>query len=192
MCDLRGSQICLLFDELRGWELYAQLVREKVDIIPFPHPLQLSVKVILLDELVRTAGHWEITLIKMNLPPATTTPATLLKIIGCVRASVFHFSPSGWTTKMFLKGSAEKAMTPYSGTLAWKIPWAEEPGRLQSMGSLRVGHVWASSLSLFTSMHGRRKWQPPPVSLPGESQGWGSLVGCRLWGHSELDTTEVT
>jgi len=34
----------------------------------------------------------------------------------------------------------EKAMAPHSSTLAWKIPWAEEPGRLQSMGSLRVGH----------------------------------------------------
>ena len=44
----------------------------------------------------------------------------------------------------------------------------------------------------FTFMHWRRKWQPTPVFLPGESQGWGSLVGCRLWGHTELDTTEVT
>ena len=38
----------------------------------------------------------------------------------------------------------------------------------------------------------RRKWQPTPVFLPGESQGWQSLVGCRLWGRTELDTTEVT
>ena len=38
----------------------------------------------------------------------------------------------------------------------------------------------------------RRKWQPTPVFLPGESQGWGSLVGCRLWGHTELDMTEAT
>ena len=34
----------------------------------------------------------------------------------------------------------EKAMAPHSSTLAWKIPWIEEPSRLQSMGSLRVGH----------------------------------------------------
>ena len=40
----------------------------------------------------------------------------------------------------FLGGSARKAMAPHSSTLAWKIPWTEEPGRLQSMGSLRVGH----------------------------------------------------
>ena len=73
---------------------------------------------------------------------------------------------------------SEKAMAPHSSTLTWKIPWMEEPGRLQSMGSLRIGHNWATSLSLFTFMHWRRKWQPTPVFLPGESQGWGSLVGC--------------
>ena len=38
----------------------------------------------------------------------------------------------------------------------------------------------------------RRKWQPTPGFLPGESQGRGSLVGCRLWGHTESDTTEAT
>ena len=87
--------------------------------------------------------------------------------------------------------SWEKAMAPHSSTLAWKIPWTEEPGRLQSMGSLRVRHDWATSLSPFTFTHWRRKWQPTPVFLPGESQGWWSLVGCRLWGHTESDTTEA-
>ena len=62
---------------------------------------------------------------------------------------------------------------PHSGTLAWKIPWTEEPGRLRSMGLLRVD--WATSLSLFTFMHWRRKWQTTQVFLPGESQGRGSL-----------------
>ena len=83
-------------------------------------------------------------------------------------------------------------MAPHSSTLAWKIPWTEEPGRLQSMGSLRVGQDGVTSLSLFTFMHWRRKWQPTPVFLPGESQGQGSLVGCRLWGCTESDTTEAT
>ena len=81
-------------------------------------------------------------------------------------------------------------MAPHSSTLAWKIPWMEEPGRLQSMGSPRVRHDWATSFSLFTFMHWRRKWQPTPVFLPGESQGWGSLVGCHLWGRTESDMTE--
>ena len=44
----------------------------------------------------------------------------------------------------------------------------------------------------FTFRHWRRKWQPTPVFLPGESQGRGNLVGCRLWGCTELGTTEVT
>ena len=79
-----------------------------------------------------------------------------------------------------------------SSTLTWKIPWMEEPGGLQSMGSLRVRHDWVTSLSLFTCMHWRRKWRPTPVFLPGESQGQGSLVGCHLWGCTELDTTEAT
>ena len=86
----------------------------------------------------------------------------------------------------------EKAVAPHSSTLAWKIPWAEEPGGLQSTGSRRVGHDWATSLWIFTFMHWRRKWQPTPVLLPGESQGRGSLVGCRLWGRTESDTTEAT
>ena len=70
-------------------------------------------------------------------------------------------------------------MAPHSSTLAWKIPWTEEPGAPQSMRSLRVGQDSATSLSLFTFM-------------PGESQGRGSLGGCRLWGCTELDTTEAT
>ena len=86
----------------------------------------------------------------------------------------------------------EKAMASHSSTLAWKIPWTEEPGRLQSMGSLRVRRNWATSLSPFTFMHWRRKWQPTPVFLPGESQGWLSLAGCYLWGRTGLDTTEAT
>ena len=88
--------------------------------------------------------------------------------------------------------SMEKAMAPHSSTLVWKIPGTEEPGRVQSMGSLRVGHDWATSLSLSTFMHWRRKWQPTPLFLPGESQGWRSLVGCHLRGRTESDTTEVT
>ena len=83
-------------------------------------------------------------------------------------------------------------MAPHSSTLAWKIPWMEEPSRLQFMGSLRVGHNWATSLSLFTFIYWRRKWQPTPVFLPGESQGQGSLVGWRLWGCAESDTIEAT
>ena len=75
----------------------------------------------------------------------------------------------------------EKAMATHSNTLAWKIPWTEETVRLQSMGSHRVRHNWATSLSLFTFMHWRRKGQPTPVFLLGESQGrgawWAAVYG---------------
>ena len=114
-------------------------------------------------------------------------------VSSCISVS-FLFSFILKTQNNFspLDPQLEKAMAPHSSTLAWKIPWTEEPGRLQSMGSPRVGHDWATSLSLFIFMHWRRKWQPTPVFLPGESQGWGSLVGCRLWGLTESDATEVT
>ena len=46
----------------------------------------------------------------------------------------------GMSKGKMIRGGTEKAMVPHSSTLAWKIPWTEEPGRLQSMGSLSVGH----------------------------------------------------
>ena len=70
---------------------------------------------------------------------------------------------------------------PHSSTLAWKILWMGEPGRLQSMGSRRVGHDWTTSLSLFTFMHWRRKWQPTPVFLPENPRDggawWAAIYG---------------
>ena len=83
-------------------------------------------------------------------------------------------------------------MAPHSSTLAWKIPWMEEPGRLAVHGVAKSRTQLRTSLSLFTFMHGRRKWQPTPVFLPGESQGRQGLVGCRLWGRTESDMTEAT
>ena len=102
------------------------------------------------------------------------------RLVGYISGSqrVWHY----WSNLVHTYATnSEKAKAPHSSTLAWKIPWAEEPGRLQSMGFRRVGHNWATSLSLFTFMHWRRKRQPTPVFLPGESQGRGSLVGYCLW-----------
>ena len=50
-------------------------------------------------------------------------------------------STGNWLLSMYYTTASEKAMAPQSGTLAWKIPWMEEPGRLQSMGWLRVGQI---------------------------------------------------
>ena len=82
-------------------------------------------------------------------------------------------------------------MAPHSSTLAWKIPWMEEPGAAVHGVAKRRTRL-RNFLLLFTFMHWRRKWQPTPVFLPGESQGRGSLMGCCLWGRTESDTTEVT
>ena len=70
-----------------------------------------------------------------------------------------------------------QAMAPHSNTLAWKIPWTEEPGRLQSMGWLRVGHDWVTSLSLFTFTHWSRKWQPISyLENPRDGGAWWAAV----------------
>ena len=79
----------------------------------------------------------------------------------------------------------EKAMATYSSTIAWKIPWMEEPGRLQSMRSLRVRHDWVTSLSLFTfHFHALQKemathssvlaWRIPGTGEPGGLPSMGS------------------
>ena len=81
-------------------------------------------------------------------------------------------------------------MATHSSTLALKIPWTEEPDRLQSMGSLRTR---LSNFTFTFHFHALEKEMATHSSvLPEESQGWGSLVGCRLWGHAESDMTEVT
>ena len=79
----------------------------------------------------------------------------------------------------YLTYIAEKAMAPHSSTLAWKIPWTEELGRLQSMGSRRVGHDWVTSLSLFTFVHWRRKCNPLQYSClenPRDRGAWWAAV----------------
>ena len=83
-------------------------------------------------------------------------------------------------------------MAPHSSTPTWKIPWMEEPGKLQSMGSLRVGHDLSDFTFTFHFHALEKEMATTPVFLPGESQGRGSLVGCHLWGHTESDTTAVT
>ena len=82
-------------------------------------------------------------------------------------------------------GSSEKAMTPYSNTLAWKIPWTEEPGRLQSVGSLRVRHDFTFTFHFHT--------------LEKEMATHSSVLGWRIpgtgepsGGHTESNTTKVT
>ena len=87
----------------------------------------------------------------------------------------------------------EKAMAPHSSTLAWKVPWTEEPLRLQSLGSLQVGHNWAASCFTF-HFHALEKEMATHSSvlawrIPGTEEPSG-LPG--LWGRTESDTAEAT
>jgi len=96
--------------------------------------------------------------------------------------------------RLIVDSRTEKAMAPHSSTLAWKIPWMEEPGRLQSMGSLRVGHDWATSLSLFTfHFHALEKEMAPHSSIlawriPGTGEPGGlPSMGSHRVGHDWSD-----
>ena len=96
----------------------------------------------------------------------------------------------------------KKEMAIHSSTLAGKIPWTEEPDRLQSMGLPRVGHDSATSLTQYRRCRRcgfdpwvrkilwRRAWQFTPVFLPGKFHGQRSLIGYTPWGRKESDTTE--
>ena len=123
----------------------------------------------------------------MNMPNLLTHSTTNIHLgcfqIGQIQTVLLWIFSISFLEYMRVNAWVIRFAHDYSSTLAWKIPWTEEPGGLQSMRSLRVGHDWATSLSLFTFVHWRRKWQPTPVFLPGESQGRRSLVGCRLWGR---------
>ena len=112
----------------------------------------------------------------------------------------FHASlPAPWSSNLSRVSSKLCLCPPYGEGNGTPLQYSclENPmdggaWKAEVHGSLGVGHDWATSLSLFTFMHWRRKRQPTPVFLPGESQGWRSLVGCHLWGRTELDTSEAT
>ena len=90
--------------------------------------------------------------------------------------------PAMWETQVPSLGREdplEKEMAPHSSTLAWKIPWTEEPGRLQSMGSLRVGHDWVTSLSILLSCIGEGNGNPLQCSCmekPRDGGAWWAAV----------------
>ena len=81
-------------------------------------------------------------------------------------------------------------MARHSSTLAWKIPWMEEPGRLQSMGSM--SRIRLSDFTFTFHFHALEKEMATHSSVRAwRIPGWGSLVGCCLWGRTESDMTEV-
>ena len=82
-------------------------------------------------------------------------------------------------------------MAPHSSTFVWKIPWMEEPGKLQSMGALESDMT--ERLPFHFHFHALEKEMATHSSvLAGRIPGTGGLVGCCLWGRTESDTTEAT
>ena len=98
----------------------------------------------------------------------------------CYKCEDLNYSTFYFIINVFLVYICqEKAMATHSSTLAWKIPWTEKPDRLESTGSWRVVHHWATSHSLFTFMHWRRKWQLTPVSClenPRDGGAWWATI----------------
>ena len=85
---------------------------------------------------------------------------------------IFFFWPN-------LMACMEKAVAPHSSTFAWKIPWTEEPGGLQSMGSLRVGYDWATSLHFSLSCIGEGNGNPLQcycLENPGDREAWWTAI----------------
>ena len=119
---------------------------------------------------------------EMNLPLLLLVSTLQLSrtqvCLASFLANVFCARPDSTYFKLHQSLSPQKAMAPHSSALAWRIPWTEEPGGLQSMGSWIVGHDWATSLSLFTfHFHALEKemathsnvlaWRIPGIVEPG-------------------------
>ena len=90
-----------------------------------------------------------------------------------------------WVWSLDREDPLEKGMSTYSSILAWRIPWTEEPGKLQSMGSQRVRHDRVTKHT-HVVYYWRRKWQPIPMFLPEKSHGQRILVGYSPWGHKRV------
>ena len=91
-----------------------------------------------------------------------------------------------WVWFLGQEDPLEKEMATHSSTLTWRIPWTEEPGRVQSMGYKESD----MTVQLTFTFNWRREWQPTPVFLPGKSHRQRGLAGYSLGGQKELDTTE--
>ena len=121
-------------------------------------------------------------------PPPLQLPPT---VYPCPPVLLHHPTPVHNCDSHHQSFSKWISLASHSSTLAWKIPWMEEPGRLQSTGLQRVGHDWATShtviwlrlISIQLAQDWRGQWHPTPLLLPGECHGWRSLVGCSPWGR---------
>ena len=112
----------------------------------------------------------------VNLLMFVSGNSNFISLCGSDSVGCFSLDFKSWSfVSLFIYLFGFEMMVP--NTLAWKIPWMEEPERLQFMGLLRVGHDWATSLSLFTFMHWRRKWHPHSSVLAWRIPGMGEPGG---------------
>ena len=162
----------------------ALFLRVLVASIPTPYRLH-AFPSLSMSCLCGTPSHWVLSPagpVHKPFPPAPVKPSLCAFVPKETSLHVTDFlscflAAQAWNINHPLPHITEKAMATHSSTLAWKIPWTEEPGGLRSTGLLRVGHGWATSLSLVTFTHWRRKWQPTPVFLPGRIPGMGEPGG---------------
>ena len=141
----------------------------------------------------KTFSNWKC---KYPISHHTCIPEKCEQTLHSLGSTILYQGKGKWENKSYddlfnIIFPTMKAMAPHSSTLAWKIPWMGEPGRLQSMRLLRVGHDWATSFSLFTFMHWRRKLQPLQCSClenprDGKPVGLPS-VGLHRVGHDWSD-----
>ena len=132
-------------------------------------------------------GRWNLSKF-FHVDPVTRAlsfPFEYQLFLGFWKLSVLLFSVLQWLRR----GNGECNGTPLQYSCL-ENPMDRGAWEAAVHGVTKVGHDWATSLSLFTFTHWRRNWQPTPVFLPGESQGQQSLVGCSLWGRTESDTTD--
>ena len=109
----------------------------------------------------------------------------------CRRHKRRRFDP--WETRVWSLGWEDPQRRAWQPILAWRIPWTEEPGGLQSIWSQRIRHDWSNLACTHVYVDYRvgkipwkRKWQPTPIFLPGKSHGQRSLAAYSLWGHKRV------
>ena len=151
----RGSKV----DE-RDWEVQtcSYIINNHKDVIHSIRNVMNNMVITLYGDRWLLDYRGDHFIMHANVKSLCRTPETNIILYNCIsikRKQKFYsdesFQVNIWRSDKTWKPltqATEKAMAPHSSTLAWKIPWMEEPGRLQSMGSLRVGHDWATSLSL--------------------------------------------
>ena len=153
-----------------------------------------------LPELAQTHVHQVSDFIHPSYPLSSSSPPAIS--LSQQQGLFQGVSPSHQVAKVLEFQLQHQSFEWMFRTISLRTDWLDllaVQGTLKSFlqhHSSKVSILWCSAFFMGQLSHPlllwRRKWQPTPVFLPGESQGWWSLVGCRLWGHTELDTTEAT